>query len=87
MIHPGDPGVARRLKSSVENGPWAQPWAGRKLHAAMQATAGMLRRLAAAGISSEAEIRAFSGVVEAALDDGSGVYAFTMFVAAGVRQV
>ncbi len=36
-IHPGEIDLVKRLKSVIENGPWADPWAGRKLHAGMRA--------------------------------------------------
>ncbi len=107
MIHPGDPDLVKRLRSIFESGPWAEPWAGRKLHEAMHAggfvgvesrpflvaavpglqtaIGGMIKRLVTAGIVESAEMQAFSDAIEAALLDGTGVYAFTMFVASGTR--
>ena len=107
MIHPGEPDFVKRLKSVIESGPWAEPWAGRKLHAAMQragftdlastpffvnagpglthALEGVQRRLTTAGVVTEGEMRSYAQNLEAALRDGSGVWAFTMFVASGRR--
>ena len=107
MIHPGDPDLVKRVKSVSEGGPWAEPWAGRKLHAGlkaagfvdivstpfvvnaepgfMQAMAGVHTRLSTAGVATDDELRAYADAMEAALSDGSGVWAFTMFVASGRR--
>ena len=107
MIHPGDPNVVRKLKNAIEGGPWAEPWAGRMLHAGLneagfvdivstpfvvRADAGFLEasapirtRLVTAGVVSEDEMRDYNTAVQAALSDGSGVWAFTMFVASGRR--
>ncbi len=38
MIHPGERDLVRRFKAALENGPMAEPWAGRILHDTMLAT-------------------------------------------------
>lgn len=35
MIYPGPAEWLKRLRNTFENGPWAEPWAGRKLHDAL----------------------------------------------------
>jgi class 3 adenylate cyclase/precorrin-6B methylase 2 len=35
MIHPGDRALINRLKGQMQDGPMAEPWAGRKLHGAL----------------------------------------------------
>jgi class 3 adenylate cyclase len=109
MLHPGDPELVKRLKNVFENGAWAEPFAGRKLHGAMQlsgfadvvsvpffvraepglmtAVAGVIQRLIATGIAEENEMREFSVALEAGLNDGSGLWAFTSFVAVGTRPI
>lgn len=108
MVHPGDPDLGKRLKNVFESGPWAEPFAGRKLHGAMQVAgfidvvsepffiraepglmtvsiAGVIQRLTKTGVADEKEMREFSVAIEAALSDGSGLWAFISFAAVGTR--